>query len=450
MQPRIGCPAKVRTVGFAQSLDSWRGLGQPMNQLEERKDQIGVHEATEQENQITSSDAQDTSKMDLKSHEARLARRKVCKTPYFEEAARQHEAGDSFQTSIDLIFPFEARLQALWSNLKCLLTPRPSEHSGVTATLIPTDLILEEPPWFRTIFSHVRDVVTRSGLPGTARNDSNELFRDYKIQPRSLLFSSLLHLLVLAGLLFLPYLYVEPAKKTKVTETQVSLIVPYKLILHLPNNPDASGGGGGGGRRESTPASLGRLPRSADRQLTPPVPRVINLNPLLTVEPTVIAPPLSQLPAANLPYYGDPFGVPGPPSSGPGTGGGIGSGTGGGVGPGTGSGVGPGRGGGFGGGDLGSGVYRVGGGVTPPSVIYRVEPAYSEEARKARYQGTVVLSAIVRKDGTLEVLKVVRGVGLSLDENAIQALRQWKFRPGAKDGTPVDVFLYVEVNFSLR
>ena len=120
------------------------------------------------------------------------------------------------------------------------------------------------------------------------------------------------------------------------------------------------------------------------------------------------------------------------------------------MGPGKGGGVGPGEGGGFGGGEFGGKVYRVGGGVTPPIVIYRVEPAYSEEARKAKYQGTVVLSAIVRKDGTLEVLKVIRGVGLGLDENAIQALKQWKFRPGAKDGNPVDVALYVEVNFSLR
>ena len=85
-----------------------------------------------------------------------------------------------------------------------------------------------------------------------------------------------------------------------------------------------------------------------------------------------------------------------------------------------------------------------------PSIVYRVEPTYSEEARKAKYQGVVVLSAIVRKDGTIEILKVVRGLGLGLDENAIQALKQWKFRPGMKNGVPVDVALNIEVNFSLR
>ena len=107
--------------------------------------------------------------------------------------------------------------------------------------------------------------------------------------------------------------------------------------------------------------------------------------------------------------------------------------------------MGPGEGGGIGG-----GVFRVGGGVSAPSIVYRVEPTYSEEARKAKYQGVVVLSAIVRKDGTIEILKVVRGLGLGLDENAIQALKQWKFRPGMKNGVPVDVALNIEVNFSLR
>jgi protein TonB len=92
----------------------------------------------------------------------------------------------------------------------------------------------------------------------------------------------------------------------------------------------------------------------------------------------------------------------------------------------------------------------VGGGVSAPVVIFRVEPQYSEEARKAKYQGTVIISAIVRKNGGLDVLKVVRGIGLGLDENAVEALKQWKFRPGMKNGVPVDVFLNVEVNYSLR
>ena len=96
------------------------------------------------------------------------------------------------------------------------------------------------------------------------------------------------------------------------------------------------------------------------------------------------------------------------------------------------------------------GVYRVGSGVTSPTVLSRIKPVYSEAARKATLEGKVVLSAIVRKDGSLEVLKVVRGLGLGLDENAIKALKKWRFRPGMRNGKPVDVALNIEVTFSLR
>jgi TonB family protein len=159
-----------------------------------------------------------------------------------------------------------------------------------------------------------------------------------------------------------------------------------------------------------------------------------------------VAPQLANLPQINLlSNIGDPNGIAGPPSAGPGQGGGIGTGQGRGVGEGKGPGAGPGEGGGAGG-----GVFRVGGGVSPPSVVSRVEPQYSEEARKARYQGTVVLEAIVRKDGTVDILRVVRSLGFGLDENAIQALKQWRFRPGMKGGIAVDVALNIEVNFNLR
>ena len=87
--------------------------------------------------------------------------------------------------------------------------------------------------------------------------------------------------------------------------------------------------------------------------------------------------------------------------------------------------------------------------VTQPTVLSRIEPVYSEKAREAKLQGKVVVSAIVRKDGSLEVLKVVRGLGLGLDKNAINALKKWRFRPGMRDGKPVDVALNIEVDFKL-
>jgi len=257
------------------------------------------------------------------------------------------------------------------------------------------------------------------------------------------LFSVFVHVLVVA-LALVPWATSFP-KTPKPTETAVMVYRPINLVLPVSNN-DKSGGGGGGGKKTLTPPSQGRLPRPAEKQFVPPDPEPPkNPDPALIIEPTVVAPQLAQMPRINLLNLGDPNGVPGPPSAGPGVGGGIGTGQGRGVGEGKGPGVGPGEGGGVGG-----GVFRVGGGVTPPTVLQRVEPQYSEEARKARYQGTVVLEAIVRKDGTVDIMRIVRSLGFGLDENAIQALKQWRFRPGMRNGVPVDVSLNIEVNFNLR
>jgi len=235
-------------------------------------------------------------------------------------------------------------------------------------------------------------------------------------------------------------------KLQKANETAVMVYTPQDIVLPVMKDNKESGGGGGGGRKTLTPPSQGKLPKAADKQIVPPDPEPPkNPDPKLVVEPTVVAPQLANMPQINLLNIGDPNGVPGPPSAGPGVGGGIGTGQGRGVGEGKGPGVGPGEGGGVGG-----GVFRVGGGVSPPSVVSRVEPQYSEEARKARYQGTVVLEAIVRKDGTVDILRVVRSLGFGLDENAIDALKKWRFRPGTKGGVPVDVALNIEVNFNLR
>jgi len=142
---------------------------------------------------------------------------------------------------------------------------------------------------------------------------------------------------------------------------------------------------------------------------------------------------------------GDPLSsVLGPPSNGTGSGGGIGSGSGGGVGSGHGPGVGPGWGGGIGG-----GAYRVGGGVTAPRVVFAPDPSFSEEARKAKFQGTVVLYVVVGIDGRAHDVRLIRSLGMGLDEKAIEVVGQWKFDPGRKDGSPVAVQVNVEVSFRL-
>ena len=97
----------------------------------------------------------------------------------------------------------------------------------------------------------------------------------------------------------------------------------------------------------------------------------------------------------------------------------------------------------------GADVYRVGNGVTPPRLIYKVEPAYTEEARSAKLQGSVLLYVEITPDGRATNTRVVHGIGVGLDEKAIEAISQWRFQPGTKDGAPVTVAATIEVNFRL-
>ena len=92
----------------------------------------------------------------------------------------------------------------------------------------------------------------------------------------------------------------------------------------------------------------------------------------------------------------------------------------------------------------------VGGDITTPTLLTQVLPEYSEEAREAEYQGTVILETIVRRDGTVDVVRVARSLPFGLDEKAIEAVTQWRFRPGMRNGEPVDVKLKIEVNFNRR
>jgi TonB family protein len=262
----------------------------------------------------------------------------------------------------------------------------------------------------------------------------------------SALYSGAAHVSVVALLFILG----SSAAQDEDMKDTVTLIAPdIDIAPYLPKlkpKPQQMGGGGGGGDRSPTPASKGKLPPVATKQFVPPAAVVNNPNPRLVMQPAILVPQeaADMLPVVDIMAWGDPTGVAGPPSNGTGSGGGIGSGSGGGVGPGKGGGYGPGEGGGVGG-----GVYRIGGGVSAPTLIYKVEPEYSEEARKAKYQGTVVLYVVVDEKGLPKELKVVRALGLGLDEKALAAVEKWRFRPGYLNGKPVKVAATIEVNFRL-
>ena len=303
-----------------------------------------------------------------------------------------------------------------------------------------------ETPWFKSLFESVRELVHPTPLPPLQVTSKPIAVKDiwglYGRKKQSGAYSLAIHITVIVLLFTLASSKAVQQAAKDVT----ALIAPIDLAPYQPKaGPQKpSGGGGGGGDRSPLPAAKGRLPKISPRQFTPPVQVFNNLNPKLPMEPTIIAPPDVNMPNNNLPQYGDPLAKIGPPSNGPGSGGGIGSGSGGGIGSGRGAGFGPGEGGGFGG-----GVFRVGGGVTAPVPLYKPEPEYSEEARKAKYQGAVVLRLVVDSSGRPRDLKVIRSLGLGLDEKAIEAVEKWKFRPGYKDGKPVPVEATVEVNFRL-
>jgi len=225
-------------------------------------------------------------------------------------------------------------------------------------------------------------------------------------------------------------------------QTTTTLVDPGDYVLK-PAKTQA-GGGGGGGDHDVLQASKGRLPKFSMQQITPPMVVVRNQNPKLAVEPTVVVPPDVKLAMNSMPNLGDPTSGATLPSNGTGSGSGIGSGSGTGVGSGRGPGVGPGEGGGVGG-----GVFRVGGGVTPPRPLNEPEAEFSEEARKAKYQGTCLVGMIVGVDGIPRNVRILSSLGMGLDEKAIEVAKKYRFEPGMKDGHPVAVEIAVEVDFHL-
>jgi TonB family protein len=98
---------------------------------------------------------------------------------------------------------------------------------------------------------------------------------------------------------------------------------------------------------------------------------------------------------------------------------------------------------------LHQGLYRIGGGITAPIILHQVDPAFSDEARKAKYQGVCLISIIVDVNGNPQNPRIVRPLGMGLDMKAIEAVKQFRFRPAMKGKTPVPVQITVEVNFRL-
>jgi periplasmic protein TonB len=213
-----------------------------------------------------------------------------------------------------------------------------------------------------------------------------------------------------------------------------------------PRAPKLAGGGGGGGNNSPIEANKGKLPERMKNPVTPPTPITID-HPKLAAPAAINVQKDLQLPDnANMPMIGLKSSANVTlASAGSGHGAGMGSGSGGGLGSGQGNGYGPGY-----GGNTGGGLYQIGGGVSKPVLVHSVEAEFSDEARRAKYQGVCLISLIVDTQGNPQNIRVARALGMGLDEKAIAAIRQYKFKPAMKDGkTPVPVQITVEVDFRL-
>jgi TonB family protein len=258
--------------------------------------------------------------------------------------------------------------------------------------------------------------------------------------------------------------------------------VPEKTETHLVYliSPGPGGGGGGGGLKMPAPPPKAErkaeaakpklrspVPKPAKRPAppprtpprptpTPPPPAPVITPPPAPVPtprpepppppPQAIVAPVAPVAADDRDRAGLPSETPNTSSSqGPGSGGGVGSGKGAGLGEGDGGGIGDGSGGGTGG-----GPYRPGSGVLPPQLTREIRANYTDEARRRGLEGDVVLEIVVRRDGTVGSMRVLQSLGSGLEQKAKDAVRQWRFSPATRYGTPVDVLVEVSVGFKLR
>jgi len=262
------------------------------------------------------------------------------------------------------------------------LTSRPLTQAELVASGSSlAELDNAELPWYKNLAANIKDFLFPEKLPPLQVTSKpvqvKELFGKNEYKSRSQAISVLVHV----GIVALAFTLGTSKTVQNAVKDSITVFAPDDLAPYVPEMKPQNKAMGGAAAAATVPLpQKGRLPRADLKQLL--AVAVVTTESKLVMEPTIIVPPDVPLPNVNMAQYGDPLARIGPPSNGPGSGGGIGSGSGGGVGSGRGGGFGPGEGGGVGG-----GAFRIGGGVSAPVPIFKVEPEYSEEARKAKFQG---------------------------------------------------------------
>jgi len=303
---------------------------------------------------------------------------------------------------------------------------------------------IDEKPIWAVLYENLRDALFPPKLPPLELTSKPIPVPDpmaVQRSPLSIAVSVGFNVIILALVVFFGGRRIaEEVAKTELTPLDVG-----SADLITPKMKSVAGGGGGGGSNDIIPASKGKLPKLEPTPIAPPqVPKIER--PTLPMDAAIAIQKEIQLPTNPMPNIG----VTSSPnvtlaSNGTGSSGGMGSGDHGGLGSGSGGGYGPGSGGNFGG-----GVESIGGDVSAPKCIYQPEAEFSEEARRAKYQGAVLVTLIVDKDGNAQDVRVLRPIGYGLDEQAVKAVRLYKFKPANKVGKgPVAVRLNYLVNFHM-
>ena len=357
----------------------------------------------------------------------------------------------------------ESNLKSLASNLKDFLTERPVKVHGGRGPVfnmggfgssigdnfkeffqpdargaVNSDLLINwnESP---SLWRNIRDLISPPKLPPLNVTSKPVAVKDIwskntqftRVQALSIAFHVLVMVLIIVPLL--PEL-MSPGTTKANNRYDVTTISPYLPKLA----PAAKKAGGGGGQRNPTPAVRGQAPKFSWTQFSKPLAKPPE-NARLQMNPTLIGNPDLKVPNITAQNWGDPLSKILDGDS-------LGNGSGNGIGSGNGNGLGPGQQYGTGGGFPNAGT----GGYGSPACLYCPQPQFSDEAVKAKYQGTVLLVAVITADGRATEIRVAKGLGLGLDEKAVEAVRTWRFRPAlGPDGKPASVRQSIEVTFHL-
>ena len=307
----------------------------------------------------------------------------------------------------------------------------PTLHAGVESSLSAGGMMLHEESTLQSLWTSLRDVFFPVKLPPLVLESKPIAVVDRmatKQDPKATAASVVIYALLILLFAWLVKQHVQFAApvKTTITDLVPPPIAPMKATTM----------GGGGGQKSPTPVSKGQLPKFADQQITPPKAPPMEQPKIRMPDPTIEVQKDLKMANNNMPNLGMPNSTLMGSSMGNGSGTGIGSGNGSGLGAGT-------------GGNFGGGLRKIGGGVSAPVLQYAPEPEFSEEARKAKAAGNVLVNLIVDQNGRPQNVHVLRGVGMGLDEKAMEAVRLYKFKPAMENGKPVAVELNVEVNFQI-